>query len=56
MLLANFSDLSMLMLIAILVSLLKVSKKVVGSNSEVVSAVKGAATKKAVGFIGRLFK
>jgi hypothetical protein len=31
-------------------------KKIAGSNSEVASALKGAATKKAIGIIGRLFK
>jgi hypothetical protein len=36
--------------------LMHLCKKVAGSNNEVTSALKGAATKKAIGLIGRLLK
>jgi hypothetical protein len=49
---ANFT----LMLIVTLAMLMHFCKKVAGSNSEVATALKGAATKKAIGIIGRLFK
>jgi hypothetical protein len=49
---ANF----MLMLIVTLAMLMHLCKKVAGSNSEVASAFKTAATKKALGLIGKLLK
>jgi hypothetical protein len=46
----------MLMLIVSLAMLMHLCKKVAGSNSEVASALKGAATKKALDFVGKLLK
>jgi hypothetical protein len=46
----------MLMLIVMAAVFIHLCKKVAGSNSEVASALKGAATKKAIGLIGRFFK
>jgi hypothetical protein len=55
-LLADIFGNFMLMLIVTLAMLMHLCKKVAGSNSEVASALKGAATKKAIGLIGRLLK
>jgi hypothetical protein len=46
----------MLMLIVTIAMLMHLCKKVAASNSEVASAFKGAATKKALGLLGRLLK
>jgi hypothetical protein len=55
-LLADFFTQSMLWLIVTLAMLMHLCKKVAGSNSEVASAFKMAATKKALDFVGKLLK
>jgi hypothetical protein len=56
LLLADIFGNFMLMLIVTIAVFMHLCKKVAGSNSEVASAFKTAATKKAIGIIGRLFK
>jgi hypothetical protein len=56
LLMADFFGQAMLQLILVGALLIHLSKKVAGSNSEVASAFKGAAKKKALGLIGRLLK
>ena len=55
-LLADFMAESMFYLIVVVALIMHICKKVAASNSEVASALKGAATKKALGLIGWLFK
>jgi len=56
MLFADFFGNFMLMSIVTAAMLMHLCKKVAGSNSEVAAAFKGAATKKALGLVGRLLK
>lgn len=56
MLFADFVAQSMFWLIVMFAVVIHFSKKVAASNSEVASAFKGAATKKALGLVGRLLK
>jgi hypothetical protein len=55
-LLADFMAESMFYLILVVAVVTYICKKIAASNSEVASALKGAATKKALGIIGWLFK
>lgn len=55
-LLADFFGNFMVMLIVMIAVFMHLCKKVAASKSEVASAFKVAATKKAIGLIGRLFK
>jgi hypothetical protein len=56
MLFADFFSQFMLMVIVMVAVFMHLCKKVAGSNSEVASALKGAATQKAIGLVGRLLK
>jgi len=56
MLFADFMVQCMFWWIVMIVVITHLCKKVAGSNSEVASALKGAATKKAIGLVGRLLK
>jgi hypothetical protein len=55
-LLGDFFSQFMLMLIVTAAVFMHLCKKVANSKGEVASALKGAATKKAIGLIGWLFK
>ena len=55
-LLADVMAESMFYLIVVVAVIMHICKKVAGSNSEVASALKGAATKKAIGLVGRFLK
>jgi len=56
MLFADFMAQSMFWLIVMIAIIMHVCKKVAASNSDVASAVKGAATQKAISLVGRLLK
>jgi uncharacterized membrane protein len=55
-LLVDFMAESMFYLIVVVALIVYICKKVAASNSEVASALKGAATKKALGLIGKFLK